>query len=75
MTEMQAVLATDFGSTYTKVALFDLAREEILATARAPKELAVHQLPSSTSSPLTFQRSRSAAKRGTRSHGRSGPGT
>lgn len=36
MTGMQAVLAIDFGSTYTKVMLFDLRREEVVSTARAP---------------------------------------
>ena len=32
---MQAVLLIDFGSTYTKVTIVDLAREEIIGTARA----------------------------------------
>ncbi|MDR3586060.1 MAG: methylaspartate mutase accessory protein GlmL [Desulfosporosinus sp.] len=32
---MQAVLLIDFGSTYTKVTIVDLAREEIVGTARA----------------------------------------
>jgi len=32
---LQAVLLIDFGSTYTKVTIVDLAREEILGTARA----------------------------------------
>ncbi|MDP4161048.1 MAG: glutamate mutase L, partial [Bacillota bacterium] len=32
---MQAVLLIDFGSTYTKVTIVDLDREEIIGTARA----------------------------------------
>ncbi|MGB9886435.1 MAG: methylaspartate mutase accessory protein GlmL [Moorellales bacterium] len=33
---MELILAVDFGSTFTKVVAIDLAREELLAAARAP---------------------------------------